>query len=64
VNGSSHFASSAASTPDSTSPVPAVASAGVAPGLTATLPSGAATSVSSPLSTTTAPERAAASRAW
>ena len=35
VNGSSPLASIAAITPDSTSPVPAVASAGAPPGLTA-----------------------------
>ena len=44
--------------------MPAVASAGVAPGLTSTSPAGSAISVSSPLSTTTAPARRAASRAW
>ena len=51
------------SRPLSTSPVPAVASAAVAPELTSTVPDGSTTSVSSPLSTTTAPERRAASRA-
>ena len=56
------FASSAPIRPESTSPVPAVASAGVPPGLTATGPPGTAISVSSPLSSTTAPLRSAASR--
>ncbi len=40
-----------------TSPVPAVASAGLPPMLTPVSPSGSTTSVSSPFSTTTAPER-------
>ncbi len=42
-------------TPARTSPVPAVASAGAPPGLTATRPSGSAISVSSPFSTTIGP---------
>ena len=49
--------------PARTSPVPAVASAGAETTLTATGPPGAATIVSSPLSTTTQPPRSAASRA-
>ena len=44
--------------------MPAVASAGLSPGLTATAPDGSAISVSSPFSTTTAAERRAASRTW
>ncbi len=48
-------------TPERTSPEPAVASAGASPGLTATRPLGSAISVSSPLSTTTAPAARAAS---
>ena len=48
--------------PESTSPVPAVASAALPPGLTATGPPGCATIVSSPFSSTTAPLRSAASR--
>ena len=55
-NGSIRFASNAPITPDSTSPVPAVASAGAPPRLTATpRRPGVATIVSSPFSTTIAP---------
>ena len=61
--GRRRFASSAPITPESTSPVPAVASAGVAPGLTPPARRARATSVSSPFSTTIAPLRSAASRA-
>ena len=57
------LASIAPVTPESTSPVPAVASAGAPPGEIATRPDGAATSVSSPLSTTIAFAREAAARA-
>src|ERR1700728_3567221 len=55
--------SSAAIVPLNTSPVPAVASAGLSPGLIATRPAGSTTSVSSPFSTTTAPDCSAAARA-
>src|SRR6185503_14721236 len=51
------LASRAPVSPDRTSPVPAVASAGVAPGLTAAVPSGVATIESSPFSTTMQPLR-------
>ena len=44
--------------PASTSPVPAVASHGLVVALIEALPSGAATTVSAPLSSTMAPERA------
>ena len=61
--GSRPWARSAPIVPARTSPVPAVASAGAETTLTATGPPGAATIVSSPLSTTTQPPRSAASRA-
>ena len=53
-------ASSEPIVPASTSPVPAVASAGLAKGERATRPSGAAMTVRAPLSTTTWPNRLAA----
>src|SRR6185437_3106396 len=62
-NASRPCASSAAIVPVSTSPVPAVARAGLPPVLIATRPPGSATSASSPLSTTTAPDCSAAARA-
>ena len=61
--GASPLASIAPSTPERTSPVPAVARPGAPPGEIATRPVGAATSVSSPLSTTIARACAAAARA-
>ncbi len=62
-NGSSPCARSPAIMPASTSPLPPVASSGGALALIAARPSGAAITVSAPLSSTTAPVRAAAARA-
>jgi len=63
VAGSSPVASSAPSTPVRTSPEPAVAGQDERAGFTSTRPSGAATMVVLPLSSSTASNRPAASRA-